>query len=97
MIPYLSTKRYKYIRQTRATVTVIAAEVMTEKQNETRKGLDGGKDIVSLLLRANTEEDKHRRMSDEARDYCRNHASPVFRHSDHSNPASGAGRGIAKG
>ena len=65
MMAHLPTKKYKYIRQTRETMTAIAAEVMAEKQNDMRDGSDGGKDLMSLLLRANAEEDKHRRMSDE--------------------------------
>lgn len=65
MMPYLPTKKYKYIRQTRDTIIAIAAEVLAEKQSDMRKGLNGGKDLMSLLLRANAEEDKHRRMSDE--------------------------------
>jgi cytochrome P450 len=65
MMYHLPTKKFKYIRQTHDTITAIAAEVMTEKQNEMRKGLDGGKDLLSILLRANAEEAKHRRMSDE--------------------------------
>jgi cytochrome P450 len=65
MMPYLPTKKFKYLRQTRDTVAAIAADMMKEKQNDMRKGLDKGKDLMSLLLRANAEEDKHRRMSDE--------------------------------
>jgi len=65
MMSYLPTKKYKYIRQTRDTIIAIAAEVLAEKQSDMGKGLDGGKDLMSLLLRANAEEDKHRRMSDE--------------------------------
>ena len=62
---HLPTKKYKYIRQTRDLITTIAAEVMTEKRNDMMNGLDGGKDLMSLLLRANAGEDKQRRMSDE--------------------------------
>ena len=65
MIAHLPTKKYRYIRQTRDTITAIAAEVMREKRNDIRKGLGGGKDLMSLLLRANAKEDKERRMSDE--------------------------------
>jgi len=65
MMPHLSVKKFKYIRQTHETITAVAAEVMTEKQNLMRKGLEGGKDLMSLLLRANSTEDKYRRMSDE--------------------------------
>jgi cytochrome P450 len=62
---YLPTKKYKYIKQTRDTITAIAAEVMAEKQSDMMKGLEGGKDLMSLLLRANAREDAQRRMSDE--------------------------------
>ena len=65
MMPRLPMKKYKYIKQTRETITAIAAEVMAEKQSEMRKGLEGGKDLLSLLLRANAREDPQRRMSDE--------------------------------
>jgi cytochrome P450 len=65
MMPRLPTKKYGLIRQTRDTITAIAAGVLGEKQDDMRKGLDGGKDLMSLLLRANSREDKHRRMSDE--------------------------------
>ena len=65
MMPHLPIKKFKHVKQTRDTITAIAAEVMAEKQNDVRKGLDGGKDLMSLLLRANAEEDTHRRMSDE--------------------------------
>ena len=65
IMAHLPTKKYKYIRQTRDTITAIAAKVMTEKQNDMRRGLDRGKDLMSLLLRANAGEDKHRRMSGE--------------------------------
>lgn len=62
---HLPTKKYKYIRQTRDTITAIAAEVMAEKRDDMKKGLEGGKDLMSLLLRANAREDPLRRMSDE--------------------------------
>ena len=65
MMPHLPTKKYKYIKQTRETITAIAAEMMAEKQNDMRKGLEDGKDLLSLLLRANAKEDPHRRLSDE--------------------------------
>jgi len=65
MMPQLPTKKYKYIKQTRNTITAIAAEVIKEKRNDMRKGLEGGKDLISLLLRANAREDKQQRMSDE--------------------------------
>ena len=65
MMSRLPTEKYRYIKQTRDTITAIAAEVMTEKQNDMRNGLDGGNDLMSLLLRANAGEDKQRRMSDE--------------------------------
>ena len=65
MMSHLPTKKFRYIKQTRDTTTSIAAEVMVEKQNDMRNGLDGGNDLMSLLLRANSGEDKQRRMSDE--------------------------------
>lgn len=65
MMPYLPTKKYKYIRETRDTITAIAAEVVAEKQSNMRKGLEDGKDLLSLLLRANAKENSQRRMSDE--------------------------------
>jgi len=65
MMSRLPTKKFKYIRQTRDTIATIAAEVMAEKQSDMRKGLEGGKDLMSLFLRANSAEDKHKRMSDE--------------------------------
>lgn len=65
LMSHLPTKKYKYIRQTRDTINTIAAEVMAEKQNNMRKGLEGGRDLMSLLLHANSGEDKQRRMSDE--------------------------------
>jgi cytochrome P450 len=65
MMYHLPTKKFNRIRQTHDTITAIATEMMTEKQNDMRKGLDGGKDLLSILLRANAEEVKHRRMSDE--------------------------------
>ena len=65
MIAHLLAKKYRRIRQTRDIVTVIAAEVMREKRNDIRKGLGSGKDLMSLLLRANVKEDKEQRMLDE--------------------------------
>ena len=65
MMPRLPMKRFKYLRQIRGTMFTIAAEVMTEKQDDMRKGLEDGRDLMSLLLRANAAEDEHRRMSDE--------------------------------
>ena len=65
MMPHLPTKKYKYIKQTRETITAIAAEMMAEKQNDMRKGLEDDKDLLSLLLRANAREDPQRRISDE--------------------------------
>jgi len=65
MMPRLPTKKYKYIKQTRETITAIAAEVITEKRNDMKKGLEGGKDLMSLLLCANAREGKQQRMSDE--------------------------------
>ena len=65
LMSHLPTKKYKYIRQTRDTINAIATEVMAEKQNNMRKGLEGGRDLMSLLLHANSGEDKQRRMSDE--------------------------------
>lgn len=65
MMPRLPTKKYQYIRQTREIITAVAAEVMAEKQNDMRNGLEGGKDLMSLLLRANAKENKQQRMSDE--------------------------------
>jgi cytochrome P450 len=65
MMPRLPTKKYKYIRQTHEIITAVAAEVMAEKQNDMRNGLEGSKDLMSLLLRANAKENKQQRMSDE--------------------------------
>ena len=65
MMPYLPTKKYKHIRQTRETITAIAEEAVAEKRRDMKKGLEGGKDLLSLLLRANAREDPQRRMSDE--------------------------------
>ena len=65
MMSRLPTKKFRYIKQTRDTITAIAAEVLAEKQNDMRNGLVGGNDLMSLLLRANAGEDKQRRMSDE--------------------------------
>lgn len=65
MIAHLLAKKYRRIRQTRDIVTVIAVEVMREKRNDIRKGLGSGKDLMSLLLRANVKEDKEQRMLDE--------------------------------
>jgi cytochrome P450 len=65
MMPRLPTKQYKSIRQIRNTMASIAAEVMAEKRAAMEKGLEGGKDLMSLLLRANAKEDKNGRMSDE--------------------------------
>ena len=65
MMPHIPIEKFKHIKQTRDTIIAIAAEVLAEKQSDMRKGLNGGKDLMSLLLRANAEEDKHRRMSDE--------------------------------
>ena len=58
-------KKFKHIKQTHDTITAVTAEVMTEKQNDMRKGLEDGKDLMTLLLRANATADEHRRMSDE--------------------------------
>ena len=65
VMSYLPTKKFRYIKQTRETITAIAAEVMAKKQNDMKNGLVGGNDLMSLLLRANAGEDKQRRMSDE--------------------------------
>lgn len=65
MMPYLPIKKLKYIRQTRDLITSVAGEVMAEKQDDMRKGLEGGRDLMSLLLHANASEDEHRRMSDD--------------------------------
>jgi len=65
MMPQLPTKKYKYIRQTRDTIAAVATEAMREKRNDMRKGLEGSKDLMSLLLRANAGENKQQRMSDE--------------------------------
>ena len=65
MMHHLPTKKYKYIRQTHDIMTAIAADVLTEKGNDMKNGLSGGNDLVSLFLRANSGEDKQRRMSDE--------------------------------
>jgi cytochrome P450 len=65
MMPRIPTKQYKSIRQTRNTMDSVAAEVMAEKRAAMEKGLEGGKDLMSLLLRANAKEDKNGRMSDE--------------------------------
>jgi cytochrome P450 len=65
MMPRLPTEKYKYIRQTREIITAVAAEVMAEKQNDMRNGLEGGKDLMSLLLRTNAKENTQQRMSDE--------------------------------
>jgi hypothetical protein len=64
MIPYLPTKQNKSIRRTRDTIAAAAAEVMAEKRTAMEKGLEGGKDLMSLLLRANAKEDKSGRLSD---------------------------------
>lgn len=65
LMSHLPTKKYKYIKQTRETITAIAAEAVADKRSDMKKGLEGGKDLLSLLLRANSKEDPQRRMSDE--------------------------------
>ena len=65
ILPYLPTKKYKYLKQSRDTIAAVAAEVMTEKRAIMKKGLEGGKDLMSLLLRANAGEDEKGRLSEE--------------------------------
>lgn len=65
MMPYLPNEKSRSIRRTRDTIASVAAEVMIEKRNDMRTGLSGGKDLMSLLLRANAGESKQQRMSDE--------------------------------
>ena len=65
IMPRLPMKKFKYIKQTRETITAVSAEVMAGKLNDMRNGLEDGKDLMSLLLRANSTADEHRRMSDE--------------------------------
>jgi cytochrome P450 len=65
MMPHIPTKQYKAIRQTHNTFSAVAAKVIAEKRIAMEKGLEGGKDLMSLLLRANAKEDKNGRMSDE--------------------------------
>lgn len=64
ILPYLPTKKYKYLKQSRDTIAAVAAEVMTEKRIVMEKGLEGGKDLMSLLLRANAREDQKGRLSE---------------------------------
>ena len=65
MMPYLPNEKSRSIRRTRDTIASVAAEVMIEKRNDMSKGLSGGKDLMSLLLRANAGESKQQRMSDD--------------------------------
>jgi cytochrome P450 len=65
MLPRLPIGRYKYIKQARDLLATVAAEVTAEKRAAMKEGLEGGKDLISQLLRANAKEDKNGRMSDE--------------------------------
>ena len=65
MMPYLPNEKSRSIRRTRDTLASVAEKVMTEKRDDMSKGLSGGKDLMSLLLRANAGESKQQRMSDE--------------------------------
>ena len=61
----LMTEKFKYIRQARNTIDSVAAEVMAEWRAGAMNGSGDGRDLMSLLLRANAGEDEKLRLSDE--------------------------------
>jgi len=65
MMIHIPTKKYKYLKQARTTIDAVAAEIMAAKRAGMMKGLEGGKDLMSLLLRANAKEDEKWKLSDE--------------------------------
>ena len=65
IIPYIPTKKYKALKKNRDTIAAVATDVMAEKQTVMKKGLEGGKDLMSRLIRANAGEDEKWRMSEE--------------------------------
>lgn len=64
-LPYLPLKKFVVLRAVDKEVTSIAKELITTKMAAYEQGLEGGKDLMSLLIRANANEDARSKLSEE--------------------------------
>jgi cytochrome P450 len=60
----LPLKKFKYLRILRDTSSKIAGRIIQEKLSAFQQGLEGSKDLMTLLVRANAEEKRENKLSD---------------------------------
>lgn len=60
---YLPVKKFASIRTTRETIESIADRLVKQKTDTYLRGLEGSKDLISLLVRANAVEEEKGKMS----------------------------------
>jgi alkylphenol/PAH-inducible cytochrome P450 monooxygenase len=61
---YLPMKKFKYIGTARDRMLRIAEKLVQEKLSTFMRGMEGGKDVMTLLVRANAKEEQRYKMSD---------------------------------
>jgi cytochrome P450 len=61
---YIPTKKFLGIRKVRDIVATKAERLVQEKVDMYMRGLEGSKDVISLLVRANAKEHQKGKMSD---------------------------------
>jgi hypothetical protein len=64
VLTYLPSKKLSGIRLSRNTITASSERLVKRKQEIYLRGLEGGKDLISLLVRANNGLEDKAKLSD---------------------------------
>ena len=64
LVAYLPIKKLSQMRKTRSTIATISERLVQRKVDTYTRGLEGEKDLLSLLVRANAVEEPRWKLSD---------------------------------
>lgn len=63
-LPYLPIKKFSQLRSAAKEMTSLAATLVKSKTDAYEQGLEGGKDLMSLLIKANAQAEAKAKLSD---------------------------------
>lgn len=64
-LPWLPIKKFALLRATDNILTSIASKLVKSKTEAYEQGLESGKDLMSLLVRANADQDSKSKLSEQ--------------------------------
>jgi len=64
ILPYLPVKRFVQMRSCHDRMNAISRKLIAAKTEAHLQGLEGGKDLISLLMRGNAKEEASWKLSD---------------------------------